>query len=68
MEYFKFSAGRRYEYVRLDREGMTAWYFDDLDLEWVEQPAYYTEIISNGGGQEVTEAEALDAVGHLQSA
>ncbi|MFT4008823.1 MAG: hypothetical protein QM655_02155 [Nocardioidaceae bacterium] len=68
MEYYKFSAGRGYEYVRLDRAGMTAWYFDDLDLEWVEQPAYFTEIISNGGGVPMTESEALDAVGHLQSA
>ncbi len=68
MEYYKFAGGSGFEYVRLDRVGRHAWLFDEDDLDWIESDAHYTEIVWNGGGEEVTEAEAVKAVGILQSA
>lgn len=68
MEYYKFSAGRGFEYVRTTPDSYIAECFDIAERRWVREDAYYTEIYSNGGGQEVTEAEVVKAVGLLQSA
>ena len=68
MEYYKFSAGLgRFDYVRIDVTARRAWLFDD-DLQWIEHDAYFDEIWMNGGGQEITEAEALSAIELLRSA
>lgn len=68
MEYYRFDGGSEVEYVRLDRAAHRAWYFDDGHRDWVEQGAYYAEVVSNGGGVPVAEADVLDFIGQLQSA
>ena len=68
MEYYKFLAGARWDYVRVNPGEFTAEYFDPIARSWVQLDAYYDEVYHNGNGTPVTEAEALKAVGVLQSA
>lgn len=68
MEYYRFPAGARWDYARVNPEEFTAEYFDPIALRWVPMDAYYDEVYHNGNGVSVTEAEALGAVGVLQSA
>lgn len=68
MEYYKFSDGDGYLYVRTSPDADTAEYFDTGQRRWVRRDVYFTEIYANGGGEDVTEAEALKALGLLQSA
>lgn len=68
MEYYKFSDGDEFLYVRTAPDAHSADYFDTDTRRWIRNDVYFTEIYSNGGGEDVTEAEALAAIGLLQSA
>lgn len=68
MEYYKFPAGARWDYARVNPDAFTAEYFDPVPRKWVQMDAYYDEVYHNGNGIPVTEAEVLEAVGILQSA
>lgn len=68
MEYYKFSDGDGYMYVRTSPGAYVAEYFDTGQRCWIRSDVYYTEIYSNGGGQDVTEREALGALDLLRSA
>lgn len=68
VEYYKFAGGSGSSTCDLTAQVARAWLFDEDDLDWNESDAHYTEIVWNGGGEEVTETEAVKAVGLLQSA
>lgn len=68
MEYYKFPAGTRWDYARVNPEEFTAEYFDPIARTWVRMDAYYDEVYHNGNGVPVAPAEALRAVGVLQYA
>lgn len=68
MEYYRLPAGPGWLYVRINRDEYTAELFDAAAHRWVERDAYYGEVVHNGNGEEITEAETLAAIGALQSA
>lgn len=68
MEYYRLPAGSGWLYVRIDSDEFTAELFDVDAHRWVARDVYYDEVFHNGNGEEITEAEALEAVGVLQSA
>ena len=68
VEYYKFPAGARWDYARVNPDEFTAEYFDPLARTWVPMDAYYDEVYHNGNGILLTEAEVREAVDILQSA
>lgn len=69
MDYYRLSAGARgYDYVRIDVSEMAAEIFDTAGRAWTRRDVYYDEVLHNGNGEEITEAEAFEALGLLQSA
>jgi hypothetical protein len=62
MEYYRFVDVEGELFVRINHADYSAECFDDLKRTWVRLDAYYDEIVFNGRGTEVTEAEALTAI------
>jgi hypothetical protein len=62
MEYYRIGGQGDDLIVRLDTTEYSAECFDALTSGWVRLDAWYDEIVYNGRGIEVTEADALAVI------